>query len=115
MLLLGAWWDEALGGLVPLRPEDTGLGFWIWCWCAPAASGEARVAVTRTSRLVDGDWSLVALRPALRVVDGEPLSGRDLDRLARWLRANGAAVERYWRQETMFTADFLRILVPLAP
>jgi hypothetical protein len=114
MLLLSAWWDEALGGLVPLRPEDTGLDFWLWCWCQPA-SEEVQVVVSGAAGLADGAWSTVALRPVLRVLDGEPLSDRDLDRLARWLRANGAAVERYWRQETMFAADFLRALVPLAP
>jgi hypothetical protein len=113
MLVLRDWWDETLGGLVPLRPEDTGLAFWIWCWCSPT-SDDVQVIVTCSPSLADGEWSTVALRPEFHVVDGEPLSGHDLDRLACWLRVNGAAVERYWRQDVMFTKDFLRSLIPLA-
>lgn len=112
MLLLTQWWDEALGGLVALRPEDTGLPFWLWCWCAPAET-VVQVVVTRASSLADGEWSAVALHPQLRLLDGEPLSGRDLDLLALWLRRNGAAVARYWRQDLMFTQEFLRCLVPV--
>ena len=97
---------------MPLRPEVTGFDFWVWCWCAPD-SGDVRIVVTRAIHLADGEWSAVALRPALRVADGEPLSGHDLDLLARWLRANGAAVERYWRLDLMFAENFLRSLARL--
>ena len=90
MLVLRDWWDEALGGLMPLRPEDTGLDIRVWCWCSPA-SDDVQVAVTASAPLADGEGSMVAPRPALRVVDGEPVSGRDLDLLARWLSADDAA------------------------
>jgi hypothetical protein len=105
MLLMRAWWDEALGGLVALRPDDTGLPFWVWCWCAPAEP-MVQVVVTGAPSLADGEWSTVAVHPDLRLVDGEPLSGRDLDQLALWLRWNGTLVARYWRQEVMFSAEF---------
>jgi hypothetical protein len=110
MLLMRRWWDEALGGLVALPPDITGLPFWVWCWCAPEET-EVQVVVTRASSLADGEWSTIAVHPDLRIVDGEPLTGRDLDRLAHWLRWNGAMVSRYWRQEVMFTPEFRERLV----
>jgi hypothetical protein len=51
------------------------------------------------------------VHPDLRHVDGEPLSGRDLDLLTHWLRWNGTTMARYWRQDVMFTAEFQRLLV----
>ena len=110
MLVMKEWWDEALGGLVALRPDDTGMPFWIWCWCAPAEY-VVQVVVTRARSLADGEWSTIAVYPDLRLLDGEPLSGRDLDHLAHWLRWNGAVLARYWRQDVMFTEEFRRRLV----
>jgi hypothetical protein len=105
MLLMSDWWDEALGGLVTLCPDHTGLPFWIWCWCAPA-DPVVQVVVTRAPSRANGEWSTIAVHPDLQHVDGEPLSGRDLDQLAHWMRWNGALVARYWRQDVMFTAEF---------
>lgn len=112
MLLMSEWQDEALGGLIALPPDDTGVPFWIWCWCAPAEP-MVQVVVTDVRSLADGEWSMISVHPELRFLDGEPLSGRDLDWLAQWLCRNGIAVVRYWRQDTMFTDAFRRSLMPI--
>jgi hypothetical protein len=70
-----------------------------------------QLVVTRAQSLADGEWPTIAVNQDLRLVDGEPLLGRDLDQLAYWLRPNGTVVARYWRQEVMFTADFRKRLV----
>jgi hypothetical protein len=69
------------------------------------------VVVTRAPSLVNGERFAVTAHPDLDLVDGEPLSRRDLDRPGHWLRRNGGVVARYWRQELMFTKEFRERLV----
>lgn len=67
-----------------LKPTDTGLPFVVWISVAPHdnAGHDVSVWVSRSVKVVPSEMVRVAIRPDVRVVDGD-LSGSDLSVLRK--------------------------------
>jgi hypothetical protein len=63
-------------------------------------------------KAIPSDMVSVAIRPNVRVVDGE-LSASHLELLTKWVELNSAALGQYWDGEIEYTGDIIEVLRPL--
>lgn len=78
-----------------LFPRHTGLPFVVWISVKGGAKHDVRVKVSPGAKVQASELISVALRPAIRVVDGEMDSG-DLVLLSKWIELNRDVIIRYW-------------------
>jgi hypothetical protein len=81
-----------------LFPKHTGLPFTVWISVKGGARHDVRVKVSRTSRANPEDMVSVAIRPRVRVVEGE-LDAKELALLSSWIELNRDALIAYWNGE----------------
>jgi hypothetical protein len=93
-----------------LSPRMTGLPMAVWVSPRGNARHDVRIKVNTThgNRMTIEDTSVVAVRPAPRVVAGR-LTPEDRRLVADWVRLNFAAIIGYWNNE-LDTGQFLECL-----
>jgi len=93
-----------------LSPRMTGLPMAVWVSPRGNARHDVRIKVNTThgNRTTIEDTSVVAVRPAPRVVAGE-LTPEDRRLVADWVRLNLEAIIGYWENE-VDTGQFLERL-----
>ena len=72
------------------------------------AKHDVRVNVSPNLKAVPSDLISVAIRPEVRVVDGN-MSGSDLALLRQWIKLNEDVIIRYWNSE-IDTGDALQAI-----
>lgn len=77
-----------------LFSKHTGLPFVVWISYRGGAQDDVRVKVSPGPRALPSQMVSVAIRPEIRVVDGE-LSPSDLSLLARWIEMNRDTLLKY--------------------
>ena len=78
-----------------LFPKHTGLPFVVWISVQGNARHDVRVKVSPSPKAEPGEMILVALRPEVRVIDGD-LSAEQLRLLAPWMELNREVLLQYW-------------------
>jgi hypothetical protein len=77
-----------------LFPKHTGLPFVVWISYRGGAQDDVRVKVSGGPKAIASEMSSVAIRPKVRVVDGQLAPG-DLEQLTRWIELNQDVLVRY--------------------
>ena len=96
-----------------LSPKRTGLPFVVWISPKGAARHDARVKVSQGPKAHPDEFVSVAIRPAVRIVDGT-MPGHQFDLLKRWIELNRDVLLRFWDGRIEYTEDALARLKPLA-
>jgi hypothetical protein len=80
-----------------LFPAETGLPMVVWASERGHVRHDVRVKVNQShgARILPGNFAVVAVRPAPRLVAGN-LSSADLGAVSEWIRLNEAALVDYW-------------------
>ena len=78
-----------------LFPKHTGLPFTVWISVKGGARHDVRVKVSRAPKAIPADMVSVAIRPRVRVVEGE-LDARELAVLSSWIELNREVLIAYW-------------------
>ena len=101
---------EDLFEMANLFPRTTGLPMTVWVSPRGNARHDVRIKVNTThgNRMTIEDTSVVAVRPAPRVVAGR-LTPEDRRLVADWVRLNFEAIIGYWDNE-LDTGQFLERL-----
>jgi hypothetical protein len=82
-----------------LSPKRTGLPFVVWISAgAWIQNDDIRVKITRGPKVKSSEMISVALRPMLRVIDGQ-LSNEELGLLEQWVQLNLEVLIDYWNGE----------------
>ncbi|MDZ4800518.1 MAG: hypothetical protein SGI92_20365 [Bryobacteraceae bacterium] len=92
-----------------LSPKRTGLPFVVWISPKAGAKHDIRVKVSPGPKAKSEDLISVALRPEVRVVDGE-LSPQDLARLREWVALNLDVLVRFWDGQIEYTEEVIEAL-----
>lgn len=91
-----------------LGQKHTGLPFVVWISVRGGARHDVRVKVSRNLKATPSELISVAMRPEVRVIDGE-MSGSDLALLGQWIELNRDVIIRYWNSE-IDTMDALQAI-----
>ena len=102
---------EAPFEMANLFPKHTGLPFVVWISVRGGARHDVRVKVSPSGKALPGEMATVALRPEVRVIEGE-VSPAELDQLRSWIARNLDVLIAYWEAE-IDTQDALERLVKL--
>ena len=78
-----------------LYPKHTGLPFVVWISVQGNARHDVRVKVSLSPKAQPGEMISVALRPEVRVVDGD-LSAEQFQLLTQWIELNREVLLQYW-------------------
>jgi hypothetical protein len=78
-----------------LFSKHTGLPFVVWISYKGRARHDVRVKVSPGPKALPSEMVSVAIRPEIRVVEGEIGAG-DLALLSRWIEANREILIGYW-------------------
>jgi hypothetical protein len=102
--------DESAFDMANLSPALTGLPMVVWVSERGGARHDVRVRVsTIHGRTVSpGQWAVVAVRPAPRLVHGS-LSPADFAAVSNWIRLNEVAIVDYWNYQ-LLTDELIRRL-----
>ena len=102
--------DESSFDMANLSPALTGLPMVVWVSERGGARHDVRVRVsTIHGRTISpGQWAVVAVRPAPRLVHGT-LSPADFAAVSDWIRLNEAAIVDYWDYQ-LLTDELIRRL-----
>jgi hypothetical protein len=92
-----------------LPPAFTGLPFVVWISPKGFARHDVRVKVSKSHRVKPGEFVTVAVRPKVRVLQGQ-LSPADLRLLRRWIEQNKEALIRFWEGDIATSPDVLAVL-----
>ncbi len=95
-----------------LPPIMTGLPFVVWISPKGGAKHDVRVKVSVGPRAKPGEFITVAIRPRVKVIDGN-MPAADLALLARWIELNREALVEFWDGRIEYTPDVLARLRPL--
>jgi hypothetical protein len=87
--------SEAPFEMASLFPKHTGLPFVVWISFRGGAQHDVRVKVSPGPRAMPYEMASVAIRPEVRVVEGE-ITGPDLALLTRWIELNRDILLHYW-------------------
>ena len=97
--------------MADLTPKKTGLPFVVWVSQNGDSGHDVRV-VSAGAKAIPSEMVAVAIRPAVRVVDGE-LSASDSALLKRWVGLNMAVLVKYWYGDIEFTEDAIKAIRPI--
>lgn len=103
---------EAPYEMANLFPKHTGLPFVVWISVRGGARHDVRVKVSATAKAAPAEMATVALRPEIRVFEGE-LDADAFGQLKAWIELNRATLISYWEGE-IDTQDALEALVKMA-
>ena len=101
--------DEVPWEMANLRPDRTGLPFVVWISQRGNARHDVRVNVTPGPAWQPERAASVAVRPAVRVVQGE-LPAADLALLGRWIARNEPVLIDFWEGRIAYTEDALALI-----
>lgn len=96
--------EDQLFEMANLSLEKTGLPFIVWISPGMNNPRDIRIKVSRTPRPAPVMTS-VALRPEVRVIDGEPLSRDELTKLRAWVSLNWDVLVDFWDGRIEYTED----------
>ena len=102
--------DESAFDMANLSPALTGLPMVVWVSERGGARHDVRVRVSTIHGRTDspGQWAVVAVRPAPRLVHGS-LSPADFAAVSNWIRLNEVAIVDYWNYQ-LLTDELIRRL-----
>ncbi len=95
---------DALFEMANLPTKRTGLPFVVWISPKGSARHDVRVKVSPGPKALPSEMASVAIRPAVRVVEGS-LSAGNLALLAQWVELNRDVLVKYWDGEIEYTED----------
>jgi hypothetical protein len=98
--------------LANLGPRTTGLPFVVWISPATDDQSDVCVRVSRGLKADPSEMAVVAIRPNVRVMEGE-LSSGDLALLRTWVELNREILEKYWDGDIEFTEHVVAALRPI--
>src|SRR4051794_41065685 len=87
--------SDLLFEMANLSPKRTGLPFVVWISPRGNARHDVRVKVSAGPRAVPSEMVSVAIRPQVRVIEGE-MKASDLALLRQWVELNRDVLIRYW-------------------
>ena len=85
-------------GMANLFSKHTGLPFVVWISYKGGAQHDVRVKVSPGPKAAPLDMASVAIRPDIRVVEGE-MRPDDLALLTKWIELNRELLLKYWEAE----------------
>lgn len=94
-----------------LFSKHTGLPFVVWISYKGGAQHDVRVKVSPAPKALPSEMASVAIRPEIRVVQGE-MSSSDLALLSRWIEINRNILLRYWEGD-IDTKDAIDAIQPI--
>ncbi len=95
-----------------LSPKRTGLPYVVWISPRGNAQHDVRVQISRGPKVRPGEFVSVALRPTLRVVEGE-LTADEMRLLQAWVAINFDVIVQFWDGVIEYTENALAALLPL--
>jgi hypothetical protein len=111
MAVLEAKQLDDLYFMANIFPRTSGLPFVVWISERGHARHDVRVKVAKGPKALPGEMASVAVRPDVRIVEGEMAAG-DFELLKTWIERNRQALIEYWNSE-IDTAEALGKLVRL--
>jgi hypothetical protein len=103
--------SDAFFEMANLFSKHTGLPFVVWISYKGGAQHDIRVTVSPGPKALPSEMAPVAIRPKVRVVEGEIDAGH-LAPLAKWIELNREVLVKYWDGE-IDTKDALDDIRPL--
>jgi len=103
---------DALYWMANLSSKHTGLPFVVWISQRGDARHDVRVMVSRSLKATPSEMVSVAIRPRVRVVEGN-LSSADLTLLRKWIKLNQDVLERHWDGDLESTTDAIAAIRPI--
>jgi len=97
-----------------LSPKRTGLPFVVWISPKAGAKHDIRIKVSPGPKARSEDLISIALRPDVRVVNGE-LSPQDLALLRQWVALNLDVLVKFWDGGIEYTEQAIAALQSLEP
>lgn len=94
--------------------KQTGLPFVVWISLRGNARHDVRVWVSRRPRAFASEMVSVAIRPDVRVVEGEMNAG-DLALLKKWVELNHDVLVRHWDGDLYSSKDAIDAIRPIEP
>ena len=95
-----------------LSPRSTRLPFVVWISPKGNARHDVRVKVSRSTKVKEGEFIVVSVRPEVEVLRGE-LRPAELRMLRAWIELNRQTLVEFWEGAIEYTEEALKRLKPL--